>query len=77
MKMKLWPLFLMVLMVFSVAQPIFADNPQLGETFLGDTKIAESQYQPLQDIRVFTGDSIELHAKLFIFCNYAGYTAPM
>lgn len=58
--MKLLPLFLMVLMVFSVAQPIFAHNPQLE-----DTKIAMKNGEPLQDISVKTGDSIELQARLY------------
>ncbi len=60
MKMKLLPLFFMVLMLFSLAQPIFADNPQLE-----DTKIAGTNGQPLQDISVKTGDSIELQARLY------------
>ncbi|HSO25484.1 MAG TPA: hypothetical protein VLR54_02565 [Methanobacteriaceae archaeon] len=60
MKMKLLPLFLMVLMVFSIAQPIFAGNPQLE-----DTKIAAKNGQPLQDITVNSGDSIELQARLY------------
>jgi len=60
MKMKLLPLFLMVLMVVSAAQPIFADNPQLE-----DTKISGTNGEPLKDIRVSTGDSIELQARLY------------
>lgn len=60
MKMKLLPLFLMVLMVFSIAQPIFAGNPQLE-----DTKIAAKNGQPLPDITVNSGDSIELQARLY------------
>jgi hypothetical protein len=60
MKMKLLPLFLMVLMVFSIAQPIFAGNPQLE-----DTKIAMKNGQPLSDITVNSGDSIELQARLY------------
>ncbi len=58
--MKLLPLVLMVLMVFSIAQPIFADNPQLE-----DTKIAMKNGQPLPDISVNSGDSIELQARLY------------
>jgi len=58
--MKLWPLFLMVLMVFSIAQPIFAGNPQLE-----DTKIAAKNGQPLPDITVNSGDFIELQARLY------------
>ena len=64
MKMKLLPLFLMVLMVFSIAQPIFAHNPQLE-----DTKIAGTHGQPLQDINVRTGDSIELQARLYLYMS--------
>ncbi len=60
--MKLWPLFLMVLMLFSLAQPIFADNPQLE-----DTKIAMKNGEPLPDISVKTGDSIKLQARLYYF----------
>lgn len=60
MKKKLLPLALMVLILISVAQPIFADNPQLE-----DTKIAAKNGQPLQDINVHPGDSIELQARLF------------
>ena len=60
MKMKLLPIFLMVVMVFSVAQPIFAENPQLE-----DTKIAMKNGQSLQDVRVNAGDSIELQARLY------------
>lgn len=60
MKIKPWPLFLMVLMVFSIAQPIFAGNPQLE-----DTKIAMKNGEPLQDISVNSGDSIELQARLY------------
>ena len=60
MKMKLLPLFLMALMVFSVAQPIFADNPQLE-----DTKIAMKNGAPLKDITVSAGNSIELQARLY------------
>lgn len=58
--MKLLSLFLMVLMLFSLAQPIFAHNPQLE-----DTKIAMKNGEPLQDISVKTGDSIELQARLY------------
>ncbi len=50
----------MVLMVLSVAQPIFAGNPQLE-----DTKIAAKNGQPLSDITVNSGDSIELQARLY------------
>ena len=60
MKMKLWPLFLMAVMVLSFAQPIFADNPQLE-----DTKIAMKNGHPIQDITVSSGDSIELQARLY------------
>ena len=60
MKMKLLSLFLMVLMLFSLGQPIFAHNPQLE-----DTKIAMKNGEPLQDISVKTGDSIELQARLY------------
>jgi hypothetical protein len=60
MKSKLLPLVLMVLMVLSVAQPIFAGNPQLE-----DTKIAAKNGQPIQDITVSAGDSIELQARLY------------
>ena len=60
MKIKLLPLFLMVLMVFSVAQPIFAGNPQLE-----DTKIAMKNGESLQDITVNAGQSIELQARLY------------
>ncbi len=60
MKMKLLPLFLMVIMAVSIAQPIFADNPQLE-----DTKIAMKNGEPLKDITVNAGDSIELQARLY------------
>lgn len=60
MKIKLLPLFLMVLMAFSVAQPIFAGNPQLE-----DTKIAMKNGEPLKDITVDAGASIELQARLY------------
>ena len=60
MKMKILPLFLMAVMVFSVAQPIFADNPQLE-----DTKIAMKNGEPLKDITVNAGTSIELQARLY------------
>ena len=60
MKMKLLPLFLMALMIFSAVQPIFADNPQLE-----DTKIAMKNGAPLKDITVNAGDSIELQARLY------------
>lgn len=60
MKMKLLPLFLMVLMVISVAQPIFADKPQLE-----DTKIAGTDGGSLKDITVSSGESIELQARLY------------
>lgn len=60
MKIRILPLFMMVLMAFSVAQPIFAGNPQLE-----DTKIAMKNGGPLQDITVNAGDSIELQARLY------------
>ena len=60
MKMKILPLFLMVLMAFSLAQPIFAANPQLE-----DTKIAMKNGESLKDITVNAGDSIELQARLY------------
>ena len=60
MKMKLLPLLLMALMIFSAVQPIFADNPQLE-----DTKIAMKNGAPLKDITVSAGDSIELQARLY------------
>ncbi len=42
----------MVIMMVSVAQPIFADNPQPR-----DTKIAMKNGEPLKDITVNSGDS--------------------
>ena len=63
MKMKLLPLFLMVMIAVSVAQPIFAAHPQLE-----DTKIAGSDGQPLNDISVHSGDSITLQARLYWYC---------
>jgi hypothetical protein len=60
MKMKLLPLFLMVLMIFSAVQPIFADNPQLE-----DTKIAMKNGALLKDVTASVGDSIELQARLY------------
>ena len=60
MKIKLLPLFLMVIMAVSVAQPIFAEKPQLE-----DTKIAGADGKPLQDIIVHPGSPIELQARLY------------
>lgn len=60
MKMKLLPLFFMFLIVVSVAQPIFASNPQLE-----DTKIAGTDGKPLKDITVSAGSTIELQARLY------------
>lgn len=60
MKMKLLPLFLMILMAFSIAQPIFASNPQLE-----DTKIAAKNGEALQDITIYSGQSIQLQARLY------------
>jgi hypothetical protein len=60
MKVKVLPLFLMVIIAFSVAQPIFAASPQLE-----DTKIAAKDGQPLKDITASSGSSIELQARLY------------
>lgn len=60
MKVKLLPLILMVLFAFSVAQPIFAAQPQLE-----DTKIATKNGEPLKTLNVHSGDSIELQARLY------------
>ncbi|MCK9150589.1 hypothetical protein [Methanobacterium alcaliphilum] len=60
MKMKLFPLFLMVILAFSVAQPIFAANPQLE-----DTKIAGKNGAPINDITVSPGETIGLQARLY------------
>lgn len=60
MKAKLLPLVFMVLFAFSLAQPIFASNPQLE-----DTKIANKQGEPLTDMTVHPGDEIELQARLY------------
>ena len=60
MKTKILPLLLMVMFAFSVAQPIFASNPQLE-----DTKIASKDGQPLADITVDAGKPIELQARLY------------
>ena len=66
MKTKIIPLFFLVLIVVSAAQPIFASSPHPG-----DTKITGKNGQPLQDITVNTGSSIELQAKLY--CYYYIY----
>lgn len=60
MKAKLLPLVFMVLFAFSLAQPIFASNPQLE-----DTKIAKKHGEPLTDITVNAGDEIALQARLY------------
>lgn len=60
MKAKLLPLVLMILFVVSVAQPIFAVDPQLE-----DTKIASTNGQPIKTMSVHSGDSIELQARLY------------
>ena len=60
MKVKLLPLVLMFMLAVSVAQPIFAVGPQLE-----DTKIAGTTGQPLKNISVHSGDSIELQARLY------------
>jgi hypothetical protein len=60
MKAKILPLFLMVIIAFSIAQPIFAANPQLD-----DTKIAAKDGGPLKDITVSAGSEIELQARLY------------
>jgi len=54
--MKLLPLFLIAVMVFSAAQPIYAEAD--------DSKITGPNYNPLQDIIMNTGTGIQLHAKL-------------
>ncbi len=56
MKMKLLPLFLIVVMVFSAAQPIYAEAD--------DSEITGPNYNPLQDIIINAGTCIQLHAKL-------------
>jgi hypothetical protein len=58
--MKLMPIVLMILFAFSVAQPIFAANPQLE-----DTKIAAKDGTALKDITVQAGTEIELQARLY------------
>lgn len=60
MKMKLLPLFLMFVMIFSVVQPISAAN-------LGDTMITGPKMEPLTNMRVHDGNSIELEVQL---CEY-------
>jgi hypothetical protein len=60
MKTKILPLLLMVMFAFSMAQPIFASDPQLE-----DTKIAAKNGEPLKDITVDAGSSIELQARLY------------
>jgi hypothetical protein len=72
MKVKFLPLFLMVIFVVSVAQPIFAAGPQLE-----DTKIAGIDGQPLKDISVQTGDSITLQARLYWYYYPADATKAM
>ncbi len=60
MKTKIIPLLLMVMFAFSVAQPIFASDPQLE-----DTKIADKNGQPLKEITADAGKPIELQARLY------------
>jgi hypothetical protein len=60
MKAKILPLVLMFMLAVSVAQPIFAVGPQLE-----DTKIAGTDGQPLKNISVHSGDSIELQARFY------------
>ena len=60
MKVKVLPLFLMIIIAFSVAQPIFAASPQLE-----DTKIAAKDGQPIKDITATAGSPIELQARLY------------
>jgi hypothetical protein len=60
MRTKVLPLLLMVMFAFSVAQPIFAADPQLE-----DTKIADKFGNPLKDINANAGDTIELQARLY------------
>ena len=63
MKMKLLPLFFIVLIVVSVAQPIFAYN-----SWKIDTKIVGADDEPLKDITVSAGNPIALQAKL-VWCG--------
>ena len=58
MKMKFMTLLLMVLMVISVAQPIFA-APQRG-----DTKIASAHDETFNDMTVKAGEDIEIRVRL-------------
>ncbi len=60
MRTKVLPLFLMVMFAFSMAQPIFASDPQLE-----DTKIADKYGNPLKDIVANAGETIELQARLY------------
>ncbi|UTB32290.1 MAG: hypothetical protein NKF70_12460 [Methanobacterium sp. ERen5] len=58
MKMRILPLIFII--IFSLAQPIFAAQPQFE-----DTKILGADGQPLKDITVKSGDSIKLQARLY------------
>jgi len=60
MKIKILSLFLIVVMVFSAAPPIFAGNPQLE-----DTKIAMKNGEPLKNIASIEGDPIKVQARLY------------
>jgi hypothetical protein len=62
----------MVMFAFSVAQPIFASNPQLE-----DTKIASKDGQPLADITVDAGKPIELQAKLYWYWYAVDSSKPV
>lgn len=70
MKMKLLPLFLMAMLAVSVAQPIFAASQ------LEDTRIAGSNGQPLTNMNVHAGDTIELQARLYWYWHTVDSAKP-
>ena len=65
--MKLLPLFLIGLMIFSVVQPISA-------AYIGDTKITGSNKEPVTNMRVHAGNSIELKAQLYQYWSMREYS---
>ena len=69
MKMKLLPLFLMCLMIFSVVQPISAAH-------IGDTKITGPKMEPLTYMRFHDGNSVELNVLLYEFERFNYNYAP-
>lgn len=52
----------MVMFIFSIAQPVFADKPEIG-----DTKIEGPDGKALKDITVQTGTPIKLLARLYLY----------